>query len=159
MPLINCEINLFLTWSEIMLLLCSKLYVSVVNLSTQVNTKLLQQLKSGFKRTINWNKYQSKLTKKAPNPYLDFLIDPIFQGVSRVFVFSFEDKDDRKVHTEYYLPKVEIKDCNVMIDGKILFGQPVKGVYITYVRGGAGGFYKFFKKYFVAQMTIELNIS
>ena len=63
-----------------------KLYVFVVTLSTQCNTKLLQQLKSGFKRTINWNKYQSKITNQAPNSYLDFLIDPSFQGVNSFFV-------------------------------------------------------------------------
>ena len=57
----------------------TKLYVPVVTLSTQDNAKLLQQVKWGFKRAINCNKYQSKVTMEAPNPYLDYLIDPIFQ--------------------------------------------------------------------------------
>ena len=68
MPLINCEVNLILTWSSTCVITNSagarrftitdtKLYVPVVTLSTQDNAKLLQQLKSGFKRTINWNKY------------------------------------------------------------------------------------------------------
>ena len=72
MPLINCEVNLILTWSKDCVITNStgeekfkitetKLYVPVVTLSTQDNVKLLQQLKSGFKRTINWNKYQSDL--------------------------------------------------------------------------------------------------
>ena len=56
----------------------TKLYVSVLNLSTQDNAKLLQQLKLGFTRTINWNKYQSKVTIQAPKPFLDYLIDPSF---------------------------------------------------------------------------------
>ena len=56
----------------------TKLYVPVVPLSTQENVKLLDQLKSGFKRTINWNKYQSKATIQAQNQYLDYLIDPSF---------------------------------------------------------------------------------
>ena len=71
MPLINCEVNLILTWSEDCVITDStgegkfaitetKLYVSVVTLSTQDNAKLLQQFKSGFKRTINWNKYELK---------------------------------------------------------------------------------------------------
>ena len=51
-----------------------KFYVSVVNLSTQDNSKLLKHLESGFKRTINWNKYQSKITKQAQNRYFKFLI-------------------------------------------------------------------------------------
>ena len=52
--------------------------MSVVTLLTQDNAKLLQQLKSGFKRTINWNKYQPKVSTKVPKQYLDFLIDPSF---------------------------------------------------------------------------------
>ena len=59
-----------------------------------------------------------------PKVYLDFLIDPSFQGVNRPFVLLFENKDDRTVHTKYYLPTVEIKDYDVMIDGKtFLIGQ------------------------------------
>ena len=64
MLLINCEINLILTWSEncVIVLVNKKLYVPIVTLSTTQNySKLLDQLKSGFKRTINWNKYQSKV--------------------------------------------------------------------------------------------------
>ena len=58
----------------------TKLFVPVVTLSTQDNAKLLEQLKSSFKRTINWNKYHSKLSVQAPDPCLDFLINPSFQG-------------------------------------------------------------------------------
>ena len=64
----------------------TKLYVPVVTLSTQDDIKILQQLKSGFKRTINWNKYQSRVSIEAKYPYLDFQIDPYFQGVNRLFV-------------------------------------------------------------------------
>ena len=46
---------------------------------------LLQQLESGFQRTINWNKYQTKVTIQARNQYLNYLIDPIFQGVNRPY--------------------------------------------------------------------------
>ena len=94
-----------------------KLYVSPVTLSTQDNAKLLEQLKSGFNRTINWNKYDPKLSVQAPKPYLDFLINSSFQGVKRLFVSSFENKNDRAAHTKYYLPAVEVKDYNVIIDG------------------------------------------
>ena len=137
MPLINCEFNLILTWSSTCVITNStgagrfaitdtKLYVPVVTLSTQDNAKLLEQLKSGFKRTINWNKYQPKVSPERQNQYLDFLIDPSFQGVNRLFVLSFENEEDRKVHIGYYLPKVEIRDYNVMIDRKNFFDQPVK---------------------------------
>ena len=93
MPLINREINLILTWSSTCVITNStgavkfaitdtKLYVPVVTLSTQDNAKLLQQLKSGFKRTINWSKYQPKISREAQNQYLDFLINTSFQGVN-----------------------------------------------------------------------------
>ena len=80
----------------------TKLYVPVVTLSTQDSAKLLQQLKSGFKRTINWNKYQSNGKVFAKNSYLNYLINPGFQGVNRLFVLSFEDEDDRTSHSPYY---------------------------------------------------------
>ena len=67
----------------------TKLCFPVVTLLTQDNAKLLQQLKSSFKRTINWNKYQSKLKIQSQNRYLGYLIDPGFQGVNRLFVLSF----------------------------------------------------------------------
>ena len=70
----------------------------------------MKQVEYGSKRTINWNKYQYKLTQQAQNRYLDYLIDPRFQGVNRLFVLSFENKTDREVHTRYYLPTVEIKN-------------------------------------------------
>ena len=86
----------------------TKCYVPFATLSTQNKSRLLEQLKSGFKRTNNWNKYQSKITTQPPKPYLDYLIDSSFQGVSRLFVLSFEDITDRTVHTTHYLPKEEV---------------------------------------------------
>ena len=64
----------------------TKLYFPVVTLSTQDNVKLLEQLKSGFKRTINWNQYQPKVSIEALNQYLYFVIDPSFKEVNRLFV-------------------------------------------------------------------------
>ena len=89
----------------------AKFYVPVVTLSTQDNGKLFEQLKSGFKITISWSKYEPKVSIQAPNLYLDFLINANFQGVMRLFVLWFENKDVRTVHTKYYLPTVKIKDC------------------------------------------------
>ena len=102
MPLIVCEINLIFTWSIDCVISSAtrqtkfaitdtKLYVPMVTLSTEDNTKLLQQLKSGFKRIIHWNQFQSKVTILEPNPYLDYLIGPSFQGVDRLFVLPFEN--------------------------------------------------------------------
>ena len=109
MPLINCDVNLILTWSSTCVLIATnilnqnatfaitdtKLYVPVVTLSTQENTKFLQQLKSGFKRVINWNKYLSKRELLAQNPNLNHLVEPSFQGVHRLLVLAFENDDHR----------------------------------------------------------------
>ena len=74
----------------------------------------------------------TKVSTEGLNQYLDFLIDPSFQGVNILFVLLFENEVDRKVHTGYYLPKVEIKDYIVMIDAKNFFEQPVKSDLRTY---------------------------
>ena len=109
MFLINCEYNFDLNRSKKCVIVATnvanqaltfsitdkKLYAPVVTSSTQDNTKLLEQLKSGFKRTTNWNKDQSKVSPKRPNQYLYYLIDPSFQGVNRPFVLSFEDTAHR----------------------------------------------------------------
>ena len=73
-----------------------KLCVPVVTLSTQDNAKLLGQLKFGFKRSINWNKYQIKFSPEIQNQYLDLLIDPSLQGVNRLFDLSFEMRTIKK---------------------------------------------------------------
>ena len=99
MPLINCEVNLILTWSKDCVITNSegeekfaitetKLYVPVVTLSAKDNAKLLQQLQleSGLKRTINWKKYESSVRTFAKNRYLNYLINPSFRGVNRLFV-------------------------------------------------------------------------
>ena len=99
MPLMSCEVNLILTWSSTCVITNStgagtfeiadtKLYVPVVTSSTQDNAKLLQQLKPGFKRTVNWNEYLSKPGLLTLDPNLNYLVEPSFQGVNRLFVFS-----------------------------------------------------------------------
>ena len=110
----------------------TKLYAPVVTLSTQDNVKLLQQLKSGFKRKITWNKYQSSIKTFAQNRYLNYLINPSFQGVNKLFVLSFENENDRTSHSTYYLLQVEIKYYNVMIDGRNFFDQPINSMSKTY---------------------------
>ena len=143
MSLINCEVNLSLTWSSTCVITNSidsrrfeitdtRFYVPVVTSSTQDNAKLLQQFKSGFKRTINWNKNQSDPRTCAQNQYLNHLVDPGFQGVNRLFVLSFETENGRASHWEYYLPKVEIRHYNVRIDGKNFFNQPINNDTKTY---------------------------
>ena len=144
MPLINhCEVNLILTWSKDCVITNStgegkfaitetKLYVPVVTLSTKDNKKLLQQLKPGFKKTASWNKYETSIKTFAQNRYLNYLINPSFQGANRLFVLAFENEYGRTSHSTYYLPKVEIKDYNVMIDGTNFFDQQINSMNKTY---------------------------
>ena len=161
MPLINCEFNLILTCSATCFIIDApianhiptftitdtKLYVPVVTLSTQDNEKLLQELKSGSKRIINWKKCELKVIVEQQNQYFDFLINPSFQGVNRFFVLSFENNGGRTSYTRYYLPLGEIKDYNVMIDGQHFCNQPAKNYLITYeniwkIENGQGDDYK-----------------
>ena len=143
MPLINCEINLILTWSSTCVITESngagtfkitdtKLYVPVVTLSIQENAKFLQQLKSGFKRVINWNKYLSKPELIRRNPNLNHLVEPSFQGVNRLFVLAFEGDTQRTSHSQYHLPNVEITDYNIMINGENFFDQLIRNNKVTY---------------------------
>ena len=135
-PLISCELELILDWSASCVIVYTNaanqiptftitetnLYVPVVSLSTQENSKLLPQLKNGFRRTIIWKKYLVKPELLARNVNLNHLIDPSFRGINRLFVLAFEDDAQRTSNKRYYIPNVEIKDYNVMIDGKNFFG-------------------------------------
>ena len=105
MSLIDCEVELIFTWSRNSVIISTNvanqiptftitettLNVPVVTLSMQDNAKLLPQLKSGFKRTIRWNKYLAKPELLAKNANLNHLIEPSFQGGNRHFILAFED--------------------------------------------------------------------
>ena len=66
------------------------------------------------------------MSNQAANNNLNYLIDPTFADVNRLFFLSFENEEDRTSFSKYYVPKVEIKDFNVLIDGKPYFEIPVK---------------------------------
>ena len=116
--MINCKVELILTWFKNCVLIDkstrdanynanprvseinnpenatfqitdTKLYVPVVTLSKENDIKLLEQLKTGFKRTIKWNKYRSQMTIQPQNNNLNFLIVPTFTNVNRLFALSF----------------------------------------------------------------------
>ena len=149
-PLINCEVEIILTWTKNCILADmtvannpatglefqikdTQLYVPVVTLSKENDTKLLEKLKSGFKKTIRWNKYRSQMTIQNNNNNLNYLIDPTFTNANRLFVLLFErieennvKKDHRDYFSHYYVPNVQIKDFNILIDGKRFFDLPVK---------------------------------
>ena len=111
----------------------TQLYVPVVTLSKENEIKLLEQLKKGFKRTIKRSKYRSQMTVQPQNNNLNYLIDPTFTKINRLFVLSFKiiaegetTKDRTNSFSHYYAPNVRIKDFNVSIDGKCFFDLPEK---------------------------------
>ena len=155
-PLISCEISLELKWDKncvitsleqraiaganppardnaptgaILAITNCKLYVPVVTLSKDDEIKLLTNLKSGFKREIIWNKYRSQMTTEAINNNLNILVDPTFTNVNRLFVLSYAIDDNncnRQLYSQFYLPRVMVKDYNVNIDKLAVFDLPIK---------------------------------
>ena len=132
--LINCEFSLTLTWSENCVITSkatreagpnadpavaginnptnatfkikdTKLYVPRVTLSVEDDNKLLEQLKTGFKKTIKWNKHKSEMSNQTKNNNLNHLIDPTFTNVNILFLLSFDNKNDRTSFSKYYVPK------------------------------------------------------
>ena len=148
-PLISCEVSLELKWDKNCVITSleqrdigggnrdnaptgatlaindCKLYVPAVTLSKDDDIKLLTNLKSGFKREIIWNKYRSQMTTEAVNN-LNILIDPTFTNVNRLFVLAYQNADERQSFSQFYLPKVLVKDFNVIIDKLAFFDLPIK---------------------------------
>ena len=149
-PLISCEVSLELKWHKnctitsleqrdigggnrdnaptgaILAINNCKLYVRSVTLSKDDETKLLTNLKSGFKREIIWNKYRSQMTTEAINNNLNILIDPTFTNVNRLFVLAHQTANDRQSYSQFYLPDVMVKHFNVIIDKLAFFDLPIK---------------------------------
>ena len=147
-PLISCEISLELKWDKNCVVTSQQtglnldgrntaaprnatlkitkfeLYVPVVTLSKDNEIKLLTNLKSGFKREIIWNKYRSQMTTEIINNNLNILVDPTFTNVNRLFVLAYQTTDDRQSYSQFYLPKVMVRDYNVIIDKLAFFDLP-----------------------------------
>ena len=160
-PLVNCKIDLELTWHKdcmipntnvgagqlvSFMITNTKLHVPVVALSTKDNNNLTKQLNDGFKRTIYWNQYVSKLFPETPHKKTGitrFAFDAAFQGVNKLFVLAFEDTraDEatdapaprnlvanrviRDSYRKYFVPRVYIASYNVLIDGRNFYDQPI----------------------------------
>ena len=152
-PLISCKVSLELKWNKNCIITSlkerqvdagppvvrdgaptgatlaindCKLYIPVVTLFKDDEIKLLTNLKSRFKREIIWNKYRSQMTTEAINKNLNILIDPTFTNVNRLFVLAYQNVDDRQSYDEFYLPKVMVKEYNVIIDKLAFFDLPIK---------------------------------
>ena len=102
------------------------MYIPVITLSKDDEIKLLTNLKSGFKREIKRNKYRSQMSTEEINNNLNILIDLTFTNVNRLFVLAYQNNADRKSFFEFYLPKVMVKDFNVIIDKLAFFDLPIK---------------------------------
>ena len=147
LPLINCKIHLELNWNNNCVMhgadtyagvdntndreatfkiTIAQLYVPIVTLSTRDNVNSKKQLEQGFKRSIFWDEYKSKIEiRDLDNDNATrWFCDASFQGVNRLFVFAFNNTDDnankvkRDSHRKYFLPRVDITNYNVLIDGR-----------------------------------------
>ena len=152
-PLISCEVSLELKWNKNYVITSlkqrqvdagppvvrdgvptgaslaindCKLYIPAVSLSKDDEIKLLANLKSGFTRETEWNKYRSQMSTETINNNLNILIDPTFTNVNRLFVSAYQTADDRQSFSQFSLPKVMVKDFNVVIDKLAFFDLPIK---------------------------------
>ena len=119
----------------------TKLYVPIVTLSSKDNVKLAKLLEEGFKRSVYWNEYQTKIESRNldNNNLTRFPLDAFFQGVRRLFVLAFDNiengakKIERNSHTKYFLPSVDITNYNILIHGRNLYDQPINELIKQYV--------------------------
>ena len=139
MPLINCKVELSLKWYERCLLTVAntatfkitdaKLYVPIVTLKTEDNTKLSKLLSEGFKRPIYWNEYKVIPNKNYnANEYIRERLDASIQGVNRLFVFPYMRGNNlatENSYNKYFLPKFKIGNYNIEIDGRNFCNQPI----------------------------------
>ena len=150
MPLINCKVYLELNWIEDCILSSAgntakfaitdtKLHVPIVTLSTKDSASLAKQLNEGFKRSVYWNSYETKPAKvieQGKNIYE--LLNASFQGVKRLFVLAYfiadggNDEAGIKSNKKYFLPRGEIKNYNVLIDGRNFYDQPINDLIKRY---------------------------
>ena len=146
MSLINCKVELSLSWNPNCVLsnlvgnsaftkTDAKLYVPIVTLSAEDNAKLSKLLREGFKRSVYWNKYI--IIPNNQNDYIRELLDSSYQGVKRLFVLAYNNKEgDNKVsvdsYKKYFLPRVKIENYNIEIDGRNFYDQPINDLIKQY---------------------------
>ena len=142
MPLINCKIKLNLTWKKEFVLSTdagnaafiingTKMYVPVVTISKEDNKDFIEQQNKGFQRSIYWNEYKTKeINENADANVFKYInLDPSFQGVNRLFVTAYNRVDgqpNRDDQRKYYLPRIDLNKCNVIIDGRNFYDNPIE---------------------------------
>ena len=159
MPLINCKVHLELNWIEDCILSSAgnstkfeitdaKLHVPIVTLSTKDSANLTKQLNKGLERSAYWNSYEIKpaqVIEKGKSIYE--LLSASFQGVKRLFVLAYfiaapaegnnppppvDETAGIKNNKKYFLPRGEIKNYNVLIDGRNFYDQPINDIIKQY---------------------------
>ena len=95
-------------------------------------TKLLVQLKPGFKRTVKWNRYSSQMTIQSNNNNLNYLADSLFCHSKKLLEKIIQQKIKEILFSHYHVPNIKIKDFNAFIDGKSFFDLPEKNEEETY---------------------------
>ena len=157
-PLINCKVEFSIKWYEECILSSSwtaanfkitdtKLYVPVVTLKTEDNTKLSEILSQGFKRPIYWNEDKVILNKNYNgNEYIRERLDANFQGFNRLFVFPYMRGDNlatENSHNKNFLPRLKTENYNVEIDHRNFYDQAINGSIKQYdeISIGQGGDY------------------
>ena len=145
MPLTNWKIELSVRWYENCILSSAgtdatfkitdaKLYVTIVTLKTEDNTKLSKLLSEGFKRPIYWNKYKI-IFKNYNNEYIRERLDASFQGVNKLFVLAYASGNNitnENSYRKYFLPRLKIKNYNIEIDGRNFYDQPINDLIKQY---------------------------
>ena len=141
MPLINCRVELSLSWNKNSILTSeagnttftitdARLYVPVVTLSIEDNAKMTKLLREGFKRSVYWNKYKV-IPNKIYNRNNDIreLLDASYQGAKRLLVLAYDNTDANRVtadsHRRYFFPRIKIENYNIEIDGGNFYDQPI----------------------------------
>ena len=111
------------------------LYVPVVTLSEEDNKDFIEQPNKGFQRSIYWNEYKTKSqTENADANVFKYInLDPYFQGVSRLSVMAYNrlaDANDHQFNKAsqqiYYLPRNDLNNYNVIIDGRNFYDNPIE---------------------------------
>ena len=110
-----------------------KLYVPVVTLQSEYENKLYEELKAGITIDFTWSKYRTQIINQTATNNLNYLIDPTFNNVNRLFALTFPNEEDRSSFSKYYMPTVEIKDYKVILDGQTPFYEvPIRNKEETY---------------------------
>ena len=100
-------------------------------MSKEHNKDFIEQQNKGFQRSIYWNKYKTKEKNEDAdaNAVKYINLDPSFQGVNRLFIMAYDATDDkynRNNRRKYYLPRIDLKKYNVIIDGRNFYDNPIE---------------------------------